>query len=152
MGWPSSIDQTLFFHSRIPLMRVEGPLIVAQLLETTFLTLVNFARYNNVIAISYWLAGHARPTIISLYTVWSRQMQQDTALRPDHARFSFWSLVCAEPRGLTEAYQLPNTLMSVRIFLLSAIGIRPWPGRSGIERIFNFICSRKSSAKSYLMW
>lgn len=29
---------------RIPLLRVEGPLIVVQLLETTFLTLINYAR------------------------------------------------------------------------------------------------------------
>jgi nicotinic acid phosphoribosyltransferase len=28
---------------RIPLMRISGPLIVVQLLETTFLTLVNYA-------------------------------------------------------------------------------------------------------------
>lgn len=32
---------------RIPLLRVEGPLIVVQLLETTFLTLINYARYNH---------------------------------------------------------------------------------------------------------
>lgn len=29
---------------RIPLLRIEGPLIVVQLLETTFLTLINYAR------------------------------------------------------------------------------------------------------------
>lgn len=30
---------------KVPLLRIEGPLIMIQLLETTFLTLINYARY-----------------------------------------------------------------------------------------------------------
>jgi nicotinate phosphoribosyltransferase len=33
---------------RIPIIRVEGPLPIVQLLETTFLVLINYARYDNI--------------------------------------------------------------------------------------------------------
>ena len=48
---------------RIPVMRIEGPLIIAQLLETTFLNLVNYASLVTTNAARFRIAASARNNI-----------------------------------------------------------------------------------------
>ena len=55
--------------------------------------------------------------VISISLVWSQQMQQDTALRPDLEKSSFWSSDFEEPKGLMVAYRLPSTPMLVSMLL-----------------------------------
>ena len=52
-----SVAEGSVVFPRVPLMRITGPLIVVQLLETTFLTLVNFASLMTTNASRYRIAA-----------------------------------------------------------------------------------------------
>jgi nicotinate phosphoribosyltransferase len=46
-----AIPEGSIVFPKVPLIRMEGPLPIVQLLETTLLTLVNYARYTSILII-----------------------------------------------------------------------------------------------------
>ena len=59
----NAIPEGTVAFPRIPLMRIEGPLIIAQLLETTLLTLINFASLVATNAARHRIASAGRSNI-----------------------------------------------------------------------------------------
>jgi len=46
-----AIDEGIVVFPKVPLLRLEGPLPIVQILETTLLNLVNYARYLPLLSI-----------------------------------------------------------------------------------------------------
>jgi len=58
-----ALDEGSIAFPRIPVMRIEGPLIVAQLLETTFLNLINYASLVATNAARFRIAAYGKKNI-----------------------------------------------------------------------------------------
>ena len=59
---------------KVPLMRIEGPLPVVQLLETTLLNLVNYARYVRV-RIVYYIYSYMSDCVRLHLKKWKEDME-----------------------------------------------------------------------------